>query len=314
MLKMTGYSDRIYCRPGDTIKFMVNCEHPTYQAEMVRIICGDDNPNGPGVKEDSIDVPFAKTYPGRRQEIHSGSCVVVPNCAAAAGLQDFTIQTHIWPTTPLKGRQGIITKWSAQEKSGFALIVDEHGHIALQVGDGTGNVDISSTGRALQRRRWYLVGAAFDAKARRIRVFQQALAPVPDIEDSGSLEVCGIATLPPANRAPLVFAAFGGDGSARFQEHFNGKIDSPRIGSRALDDAESAEFAGSDFRRLASDVLGAWDFSVDMSSQTAFDRGPNRLHGQIVNFPTRAMTGWNWNGEYMDWRQHPGQMGSDSFP
>jgi N,N-dimethylformamidase len=69
MLKITGYADRIYCRPGDTIKFMVNCEHPSYQAEMVRIICGDDNPKGPGVKEEPIDVPFAATYPGRRQEI-----------------------------------------------------------------------------------------------------------------------------------------------------------------------------------------------------------------------------------------------------
>jgi N,N-dimethylformamidase len=71
-----------------------------------------------------------------------------------------------------------------------------------------------------------------------------------------------------------------------------------------LDDAESV---------LAPDVLGAWDFSVDMSSQTAFDRGPNHLHGHIVNFPARAMTGWNWNGEYMDWRQNPAQWGAIHF-
>jgi len=186
----------------------------------------------------------------------------VPDCEAAARLKDFTIQAYIWPTTPTRGRQGIVTKWCAQEKSGFALILDEHGHVALQVGDGTGRVDCFSTGRTLQRRRWYRVGAAFDAAARRIRVFQQALSPVPDIEESGSIEVRGIPTLPKINRAPLVFAALGADEPRQFQEHFNGKIDSPRIASRALDEAESAEFAGPDFLRLDSDLLGAWDFSL----------------------------------------------------
>jgi N,N-dimethylformamidase len=313
MLKITGYADRIHCRPGDTIKFMVNCEFPSYQAELVRIICGDDNPHGPGVKEESIDVPFDRRRQGRRQEIHSGSCIQVPDREATAGLKDFTIQACIWPTTPMKGRQGIITKWCAREKSGFALIVDEHGHIALQIGDGTGKVDLFSTGHPLERRRWYRVGATFDAGGRRIRVFQQALSPVPDIEDSGSIEVSEIPVLPPANRAPVIFAALACEEPERFEWHFNGKIDSPRIASRALGDAECREIAGSDLARFASDLLGAWDFSVDMSSQIAFDRGPNTLHGRIVNFPARAMTGWNWNGEYMDWKQSPGQWGAIHF-
>ena len=51
MLTITGYSDRISVRPGETIKFMVNCEHPTYQADIVRLICADDTPSGPGFKK-----------------------------------------------------------------------------------------------------------------------------------------------------------------------------------------------------------------------------------------------------------------------
>ena len=47
MLTITGYTDRISVRPGETIKFMVNCEHPTYQADIVRLICADDTPAGP---------------------------------------------------------------------------------------------------------------------------------------------------------------------------------------------------------------------------------------------------------------------------
>src|ERR1700728_1410749 len=105
MLKITGYADRIYCRPGDTIKFMVNCELPAYRADLVRIICGDNNPKGPGVKEQIIDSSFTLEHPGRRQEIRSGSCLVVPDCDALRGLRDFTIQAYIWPTTPMKGLQ-----------------------------------------------------------------------------------------------------------------------------------------------------------------------------------------------------------------
>ena len=51
MLTITGYSDRISVRPGETIKFMVNCEHPTYQADIVRLICADNTPSGPEFKE-----------------------------------------------------------------------------------------------------------------------------------------------------------------------------------------------------------------------------------------------------------------------
>jgi N,N-dimethylformamidase len=313
MLKITGYADRIYCRPGDTIKFMVNCELSSYRADLVRIICGDSNPKGPGVKEQIIDSSFTREHPGRRQEIRSGSCVVVANCAALSGLRDFTIQAYIWPTTPMKGRQGIITKWSGSDKSGFALLVDEHGHVALQIGDGTGRVHLYSTGHALQRRRWYRVGATFDATHRRIRVFQQALLPVPDIEDEGSIEISGIDALPLANQAPAIFAAMPGGEAGRLHGHFNGKIDSPRIASRALDDAECVAIGGSELARFGAELLAAWDFSVDMSSQTAFDRGPNHLHGLIVNFPARAMTGFNWTGEYMDWRQSPGQWGAIHF-
>ena len=61
-MKITGYSDKISVRPGETIQFTVNCEPPSYEAEVVRIICGDTNPAGPGVKEKVISTPVNGTY------------------------------------------------------------------------------------------------------------------------------------------------------------------------------------------------------------------------------------------------------------
>ena len=52
MMKITGYADKISAAPGETIKFMVNSETgKRYRADIVRVICGDENPDGPGYQE-----------------------------------------------------------------------------------------------------------------------------------------------------------------------------------------------------------------------------------------------------------------------
>jgi len=70
MLRITGYSDRLYARPGDVVRFMVNCDGPkTYRADIVRLICGDTAPEGPGYKEK----PVKTTVSGRYR------CEIAPN-------------------------------------------------------------------------------------------------------------------------------------------------------------------------------------------------------------------------------------------
>ncbi len=64
MLKITGYSDRVSARPGETIKFMVNCELGEYRADIVKLICGDSSPDGPDFKEELIRTPANKRYKG----------------------------------------------------------------------------------------------------------------------------------------------------------------------------------------------------------------------------------------------------------
>ena len=86
-------------------------------------------------------------------------------------LESFTVQAFVWPTTPLKGKQALISKWSAEDKSGFAVIIDETGSVALELGDGKGAVERLSVGHGLQLKRWYRVGAAYDAATGAMRFF-----------------------------------------------------------------------------------------------------------------------------------------------
>jgi len=49
LLRITGYSDKYSVHPGEEVKFFVNSEkNETYEAQLVRLIHGDTNPEGPG--------------------------------------------------------------------------------------------------------------------------------------------------------------------------------------------------------------------------------------------------------------------------
>ena len=79
MLRITGYSDKYSAFPGEKVKFYVNAEkNENYDVQIVRLIHGDTNPEGPGYKEEEIGAQCNKTYQGRNQRIHGGSYVVIP--------------------------------------------------------------------------------------------------------------------------------------------------------------------------------------------------------------------------------------------
>ncbi|MFA5956507.1 N,N-dimethylformamidase beta subunit family domain-containing protein [Hyphomicrobium sp.] len=313
MLTITGYPDRIYAHPCDTVKFMVSCETPiTYRAHLVRIICADDNPKGPGYKEEEIASEINGEYQGRKQHIHAGSYVTVPDARPLSRLESFTVQAFIWPTTPQKGKQGLISKWSAKDNSGFALIIDEQGSIALEIGDGKGAIERVSVQRVLQLKRWYRVGAAYDATTGTILVYQLPLIPVPEIADGGTIEKTSVVRMA-KNKSALVFAAMAAPTHSGLDFYYNGKIDGPRLTSRALGMFDCEALIDQIPQRLILDIVGQWDFSRKMDSQTAYDISVNRLHGNVVNFPARAMTGRNWSGEIMNYNEDPSQWGAIHF-
>jgi len=64
MLRITGYSDKYSVCPGDNIQFYINSEDSeVYETQIVRLIHGDTNPEGPGYKEEEIQAECNKNYP-----------------------------------------------------------------------------------------------------------------------------------------------------------------------------------------------------------------------------------------------------------
>jgi len=319
MLKITAYADKISVVPGEAIEFKVNCEASEYKADLVRLRCGDENPAGPGFQEKVIKSGASKSYKGRKQVIHAGSFVAVPSAPALEGLGSFTLQAYVWPTTPAKGTQGLISYWrETPKKSGAALIITKRdGSLALCLGDDAGKIEVINTGKPLVAREWYFVAASYDAKTKEVKLYQEPLKHYARTNDRAFLKRKSTLKSIGKHDCPLIFGAYfeGMDkGRTVCKGHFNGKIDRPRIANRVLSRAEMMEVAkGPIPAHLMSDLVGAWDFSIGITTTRVTDTGPNRLDGEIVQMPARAMTGYNWDGSEMSWRHAPEQYGAIHF-
>jgi N,N-dimethylformamidase len=79
VLPITGYLDRFSHRAHETFTAHVSAEHPSRaRAKLVRVVCGDPNPQGPGLRLDDMAHVFTTEFDADTQPIHLGSCGVVP--------------------------------------------------------------------------------------------------------------------------------------------------------------------------------------------------------------------------------------------
>lgn len=285
MLEITGYSSKISTRPGDTLEIKVSCEAGAreFKAELIRIICGDDSPSGPGYKVENIPHPACKPYPGRKQPIRSGSSVALPENKKLENLGSFTLQALVFPTTPGRGVQGILGT------TGMRLVLDGKGAVALELG-----ADVISTGKPLRGKAWHLVAASYDAAKGKVHIYQEPLVPLSKDE----IVVHRAETTAKSSLRATGFRIADGK--------FNGKIDSPRIAARVLTRQEMAAAP-------VTEYIGAWDFSLDISSLKVTDISGNDWHGTCVNLPARAVTGHRWDGTAASWRENAAHYGAIHF-
>jgi len=338
---IVGYADHMTAQPGDVIAFMVSTAAPRYRADIVRIIHGDINPKGPGMKETVVDAAASREYAGHRQTLPLGSHVTVADHAALRLGGSFTMTAWIAATRhdPLApggrapdGDQGIVTKWSAVDGSGYGLVVENDGRLALWLGGAGGRVEkiraqtplrawVPSIPGAANSPRpqhvatsaWYFVASTFDAATGRVTLMQEPLTEFSFDPTRSTIEQATPIRSLATNAAPLLIAALGAPAGApatAIGGHFNGKIENPRVYGRALSRIElDAIRAG----RGPTDAIAAWDFSLDVATSHVTDTSSRKLNGVAVNVPTRAVTGHNWTGDEMDFRHARAQYGAIYF-
>lgn len=327
--EIVGYPEQWSAVPGETIEFMVSCETDEYQADIVRLQCADTNPDGPGVKEDVVETPVNGEYSGRRQELHAGSHVRVPDDSAFDLSDGFSLQAMIYPTTPAKGEQGLLTKWSDANETGYALAIGEDGDLSLWLGGQGGTIERVSTGTEFTASTWYFVAAVYDADAGTVRLYQEphvdglhkVLHPVDEFSATveSEVDIDGVSE----TDAPFVMAGYAMETEMEddaVMGNYNGKIDRPRVADRPLVLAELRELVdGPPPTELVDAVVASWDFSKGITADgiqeysTAVDTSPNKFHGEFVHVPARAVTGYNWTEDEHDFTKAPKQYGAVHF-
>ena len=229
-------------------------------------------------------------------------------------LERFSVTAMVWPTRPASGSfQTVLSCRTEDGARGFSFGLDANGALALAVGRG-GARECLSTGVALPERRWAWVAATFDPVSGAATVLQQQLEPLPGGEGDGEIRD-RFESGAGAVAAPIVLAARleGRAGETPITvDHFNGKIDSPRL-ARGTPPVAALKTLQHAPLTTGSALVAAWDFSRDIPTIRVADLGPNQLHGRTSNLPARGMTGWNWRGEELGWPNAPHLYGAIHF-
>jgi len=159
---------------------------------------------------------------------------------------------------------------------------------------------------------WHVVSLSYDAhtkKASLSLVTDKESAREPATAQTVSTEVD--ASIVGAAEC-LIAAQRGQDGE--LCGFFDGKIDRPAVFNMAVA-AEQLCTLLKDFGVLKRQrkLVAAWDFSKKMQTRAICDVSPYKLHGEIYNAPARAMTGWLWKGQELDWNKRPELYSAISF-
>ena len=311
--ELIGYADPMVVHPGESIQFMVSTEFAQYQAKLVRLIHGDENPEGPGFKTEILE-GFSETLRGHHQKTYPGSYI----CTQSGQLNDFdkglSIQAWIFATKPVGDDYQTIV---AQQTSGagFGLYLNPEGHLTLRLSNTEETIDVS-TDHSLAKNQWYFVVGSFDQEEGTATVIQRQCGRWPNVAaDSEHSKKISLVKLHAAS-VPVSIAATGISDPKEFipRQCFNGKIESPRIFCRPLLSDEIDHLALDGAPDEISDLVAAWDFSrTPANSTTIEDISNNQRHGEVINFPMRGLTGHNWTGREFSRKVAPDQYGGIHF-
>ena len=292
-LPVTGYFDRFSARPGGSLGVHVSLrDGGSYRARLERVLGGDPNPAGPGLRFEDLSAGFDRMVPGRRQPIHAGSYAVAPSPSRKATAA-CTWTVLLWTALPGEAR---------------AVLSDEAEGVVVTISAGAGGASarLSWPGGAvdaaiadpIRSRRWYRLFLAADPAAGTVVLGQQPLDGGAAV--AAKAQADGLVL--PSGGTVLIAAA----GAAAPARHFSGKLEAP-----AILDGFVREWP--DPLGLPSNALAAWDFALGIDGTGITDTGPQGCHGRLVNLPTRAVVGARWSGAEMCWRHAPADYAAIHF-
>jgi len=294
-LPITGYLDRFSHRPGETFTAHVALRTPgPARARLVRVMSGDPNPAGPGLRCEDLATVFATDFAGQNQPVTLGSYGKI----SPAPSRDATAACT-WTALVQTGLPGE-TRIVLSETAGDLRVTLRAGAVGTQAELAwPGGSLVLQTDAVLRARRWYRVWLSADPSTGEVTIGQT------DAADNSTAAATGQAPglcLPTGGS--LLIAA---ENPRSPSGHFTGKIEEPALLAGALRAWPKA------LVRADLPAIALWDFALAIDSQTIVDTGRQNCHGTLVNTPTRAIVGARWSGTEHCWRHAPADYAAIHF-
>lgn len=290
MLPLVAYTNVLSAAPGEVIEVKVGSYGArTYRADLRRIIQGDRNPEGPGYRDESIDLDLGGVRQARRQPIQPGSCIRIEDRGnVLSDLTSFTLAVPIWPTLLAGTEHSVFCMTGADVE----LFIAPDGRPCATVGSTRLELGVS-----LALKQWIVLVLSFDAINNEVRL--TCIGSDSEIVDSS---VGTVDRQWHAKKLSGIYIAAREPG----EMHFDGKIDSPALFNSSLDSLVAvARLSQPKKLPRLPELVAYWDFTKGMDGTSVVDVSAHQLHGDTMQCPARAMTGWLWNGQCLDWKQNP---------
>lgn len=295
-MAMTGYSDQWSVEAGQEIRFMLSADGDRIETQLVRLLHGDDHPDGPGFQEEELESEANGSVAARVQTAVAGSYVFLRDDRIGT-VDAAQLSLSVWPTLRSEAPQTIASMLGS---SGDAWQLQLLGGRLRLLCTRSGETD-ALEGPELVLRQWATIDAlalpaegllALNVTSGRGAGNRTTFADQASIR-SGPIELGGTF---------ILGARAVGEGGQRpdVAEHFNGKVDSPvlRLGVDAARDRSSERWHSG--VAAPKDATLAWDLAKEPHGAHAVDVTGNGRHGTVVNAPARLMTGPGWDGKKSD--------------
>ncbi len=298
---LTGYSDRLSARPGESIEFKLSAVQPEpaglnqsrpVNTWLTQCICADPNPASPGIIERCADEWYERrSVQVDEQEFQSGSYGRYGTPVNLKDAVSIELRANVWPTLQTDSIQCIASLGALALCIGPDMKL--HFHAAEQQ---------FICEQALELRAWAHVSAQLDVQHDKVVIkLQWQSIPLSANLSSGELqEFQRPAQMLDSALSQSAIVAFGAQADHTVVQHFyNGKIELPAVTLT--------------FEAPANNQTLSWDFSQNISSCTVTGLSDACDELTLINYPARAMTGSLWRGQEMSWRHAPELYGAIHF-
>lgn len=298
-VSLEGYPQEISVEAGDAVDLMVSGVAGPASLSISRLIHGDPNPAGPGIRQEPVDWQQPASLSVTEQPLDAGSYVEVDAAAAPTVPGSLTIALWVRPTVLTGGWQALISRWAPDDLS-YAIFATGQRTLTVAVSQDAVSAHWC-TGRAwLEVEQWQFITASYDAGSGELRLYQSgSTGPAKSFADQ-PIDVTSrsLPSLGPLHRgrAPLVMGALSRPDDDRLHwAHFNGKLARIQLFAEALSPRDVGELRDSTEFPRRLNALAAWDFSREISGERVIDVAGGH-DGRAVNMPGRGVTGPFWTG------------------